>query len=328
VKKDFFKGKSFVTNEELQDLINTQNLDEIEKRNALLEVRDINQRYFLKELKRNQELKRVHNDITFKEVIINDVKEENLEESDNKIIDVSFYLNQIKECENVKEIISVLPKNNNYDFERLINTILMHYIEDCVEIENFIASEELTQEEQEEFLTELHTKKEIMNKIIEYRNQPIIVETEIKKNNLIYLNSSSGNVYAQNDLKSIDIDYYDSFLELLNSIIDGSFKNVKNFSNNNKIGQLYEVKDFKTRIVFDRIDKNTIIIISIFMKKTDKDLKYREQIVNRATKYRNIRDMLKMLCKNPEYIKENEEITNELLDTLSRKGETRKWMIL
>jgi len=324
VKKDFFKGKSFVTNEELQDLINTQNLDEIEKRNALLEVRDINQRYFLKELKRNQELKRVHNDITFKEVIINDVKEENLEESDNKIIDVSFYLNQIKECENVKEIISVLPKNNNYDFERLINTILMHYIEDCVEIENFIASEELTQEEQEEFLTELHTKKEIMNKIIEYRNQPIIVETEIKKNNLIYLNSSSGNVYAQNDLKSIDIDYYDSFLELLNSIIDGSFKNVKNFSNNNKIGQLYEVKDFKTRIVFDRIDKNTIIIISIFMKKTDKDLKYREQIVNRATKYRNIRDMLKMLCKNPEYIKENEEITNELLDTLSRKGETRK----
>lgn len=324
MRKDFFKGKSFVTNEELDCLINTQDLDEIEIRNALIEVRDINQRYYFKELKRNQELKKTQNDLTLSVPVSKELVNEPEEKNEKQIVDISFYLTQIKKCKSVDEIISVLPKNNNYDFEQLINTILMHYIEECVEIENFIVSEELTNEEHEEFLSELHSKQEIMNKIIEYRNQPIKEEAEIEKNNLIYLTSSSGNVYALNDLKNIDVDYYDSFLELLNSIIDGSFKNVKNFSNNNKIGQLYEVKDFKTRIVFDRIDKNTFIIISIFMKKTDKDLKYREQIVNRAQKYRNIREMLKMLCRNSEYIEENEEITTELKNILSKKGETRK----
>lgn len=324
MRKDFFKGKSFITNEELDHLINTQDLDEIEIRNALIEVRDINQRYYFKELKRNQELKKTQNDLTLSVPISKELVNEPEEKNEKQIMDISFYLNQIKKCKSIDEIISVLPKNNNYDFELLINTILMHYIEECVEIENFIVSEELTDDEHEEFLSELHHKQEVMNKIIEYRNQPVKQEVEIEKNNLIYLTSSSGNIYALNDLKNIDVDYYDSFLELLNSIIDGSFKNVKNFSNNNKIGQLYEVKDFKTRIVFDRIDKNTFIIISIFMKKTDKDLKYREQIVNRAQKYRNIREMLKMLCRNSEYIEENKDITIELKNILSKKGEIRK----
>lgn len=324
MRKDFFKGKSFITNEELDHLINTQDLDEIEIRNALIEVRDINQRYYFKELKRNQELKKTQNDLTLSVPISKELVNEPEEKNEKQIMDISFYLNQIKKCKSIDEIISVLPKNNNYDFELLINTILMHYIEECVEIENFIVSEELTDDEHEEFLSELHRKQEVMNKIIEYRNQPVKQEVEIEKNNLIYLTSSSGNIYALNDLKNIDVDYYDSFLELLNSIIDGSFKNVKNFSNNNKIGQLYEVKDFKTRIVFDRIDKNTFIIISIFMKKTDKDLKYREQIVNRAQKYRNIREMLKMLCRNSEYIEENKDITIELKNILSKKGEIRK----
>ena len=324
MRKDFFKGKSFVTNEDLQLLLETNELDEIEIRNVLMEARDINQKYFLKELKHNQELKKTQKDLTVSITLEKEIEKDQIEEVGESIIDISFYLSQIKKCKNLDEIISVLPKNNNYDFEKLINTILMHYIEECVEIENFIASENLSKEDQEDFLDELHTKQEIMSRIIEYRNHPIEETREIEKNRLIYLNSSSGNVYALNDLKSIDIDYYESFLELLNSIIDGTFKNVKNFSNNNKIGQLYEVKNFKTRIVFDRIDKNTFIIISIFMKKTDKDLKYREQIVNRSIKYRDTKDMLKLLCENPEYIKENEEVTNELLETLSRKGEIRK----
>lgn len=321
--KEYLKGKSYVSNEEIKTILCDETLTEEQKRKILVSIKEVNQKLYLEEVKKNKELKKVETNFSaeIEEKVADFVPEVEIE--NKKAKDVTFYLNQIKECNSIEEIINVLPKNSSYDFEVLINTILMHFVEDCVEIETFVASENLTKKEREEFVEELHAKQEIMNAIVAYRNCKFEKTEEEQKNKLIYLTSSSGNVYALSDLKAIDVEYYDSFLELLNSIIDGTFKNVKSFSNNNKIGLLYEVKNFKTRIVFDRLDKHTFVIIDIFMKKTDNDLRYREQITNRAMKYHNLKENLKMFCGNQMFLEENEQITNEIIGTLSKEGETR-----
>ena len=202
----------------------------------------------------------------------------------------------------------------------IINSILMYFIKECVEIEKFIAKENLNKEEKNDFQEEIRSKQTLIHKIAEYRNQPIIEEDKKYNNNIIYLTSPSDNIYAQSDLKDISKEFYDSFLELLNSIIDGTFKNVKCFTNHNKIGKLYEVKNFQTRIIFDRINKDTYVIISVFIKKTDKDLRYFEQIINRSSKYFSIKEILKEAAKNQIFIDKNKQITEEILGVLRREG--------
>lgn len=316
--------KAYFTNDKIKEILGDTELTEENKRKLLIEIRDKNQQHFLEAIKRNKELKNCQT------TQLDEVEEKQTENTINipkeskKMKDISFYLNQIKECKTIEEIIQVLPKNNNYDFELLINTILTYYIGECVEIEKILASEDLLEEDRKEFFEELHETRDIINAIVVYRNQGKENTSEIEKNKLVYLSSSSGNIYALNDLKAIDVEYYDSFLELIQSIIDGTFKNVKAFLNNDKMGQIYEVKNFKTRVVFDRLDKNTYVILNIFMKKTDKDSKYRDQIVNRASRYYFKKEDLKKICKNESFLEENQEITNELLNILQKKGETRK----
>lgn len=323
MSKEIFKNE-YKTNEEIKKILEDDTLSEEKKRNLLNTISYHNQKIFLEEKKKNQAIK-IKADDSYVEP--EEKKETNMFETQSenkKMIDVVFYLNQIKECTSIDEILSVLPKNKGYNFENTINTILLYFIEECVEIEQFIASENLTKKDQEGFIKELHEIQKTINAIVDYRNQEHIEEKQEIKNYLVYLTSSSGNVYALSDLKTIDVEYYESFLELIQSIQEGTFKNVKAFNNNNKIGQLYEVKNFKTRIVFAKISKNTFVIISMFMKKSDNDLKYREQIVNRSLKYHYYKEDLKKSCHNPLFIEENEQITKELLEILTKEGVIRK----
>ena len=319
MEKKYFTSKKIITNEDIKELLENNTLNESEIKAALIEARNINHYYYLQEVKKNNELKKVTSD---SEIIKVKQKAKRLKanKKETNEIDIDFYLDQIRECTNIDEVINILPKKNIDNFEMIINAILMHLIRECVEIEKFIVKENLTKEEKKDFQEEIRSKQTLIHKIAEYRNQPIIEENKKHKNNIIYLTSPSDNIYAQSDLKDISKEFYDSFLELFNSIIDGTFKNVKYFTNHNKIGKLYEVKNFKTRIIFDRINKNTYIIISVFIKKTDKDLRYFEQIINRSSKYFGIKEILKEAAKNQIYIDKNKEITEEILGDLKRKG--------
>ncbi len=282
-----------------------------------------NYKYYLQLLKNSRALRKNGNRVLDTSELL-EVNEKKTPLEEKEVLDVSFYIQQIKNCQNEADFLSILPKKSHYQFERIMNTIIMYYVQECNEIEQFLVTETLTDEEKKEFLEEVKEKKKFIQKFISYRDQIPTKEEKNVKNHLVYLTSSSGNVYALSDLKSIDIEYYDSFLELFHSIIDGTFKNIKMFSNNNKINQLYEVKNFKTRIVFAPINLNTFIIISVFMKKADNDLKYREQIINRSLKYHSRKQMIKFLCQEDEFIKEQSFITEELLQSLTLERERNR----
>ena len=308
--------KKFIPNEEWESQI--KKLDELQARQLLKQVIENNQEYYNALLQKYKNLCKFHleeyNPIESTQNLVGSTKSRQ-----KKMLDVELYLSLLKECKTKEEMVQVLPKHHQPDFELLMNTILSEIVLYCNDIDAFLANEKLSKEEKDEFKQEIKDIQEIMNWMVQYRDQINTELEEESKNNLVYLTSSSGNVYALNDIKSIDQAYYDSFLELINSIINGTFKNIKTFVHNNKLVQLYEVKNFKTRIVFSKIFVNTFLIISIFIKKTDNDLKYREQLINRSIIFQNNKTNLKQLCQEENFLKSQEEITGQILRILKKE---------
>ena len=138
----------------------------------------------------------------------------------------------------------------------------------------------------------------------------------------------SGNIRIIDDLEHIPNDYYDGFKDLINSIIDGTFKNVKTFSNNEGLLGISEVKAFKIRLVFKRLNNNTYALITAFMKKWDNDKLYQESLANKIKDYYSIETKLKELINNPEFIEENEKNVQQLWNVLSPKEDINRKEII
>ena len=147
-------------------------------------------------------------------------------------------------------------------------------------------------------------------------------EEEVKENNLYFLKTTSGNIYCLNDLDKIKNEYYEGFEELFRSIKDGTFKRAKRLNSNNlKTSSLSEVRGFKTRVLFDKLDENTYIIIMCAVKKCDYDNGYKKSIETRSLTYRAMKPKLISQKDSKEYKDENKDIEKKLFLKLEdRRG--------
>ena len=233
-------------------------------------------------------------------------------------------LNETKTEEDKKIAIARnLPTIDNKNYVNIINRIkleLLKGIHDLEELKELETDNDFISEiEKEKLDTQslIHMIQEVQTEKVEIDS----VSSSITKNNLVFLQSHSGSTYAENDLYSIAEEYYESFKDLILSIEDGTFKNVKRFSKNNNILKgISEVKDFKTRVIFDRIDKNTYVIIDIFVKKTDNDNGYRDALNSRVDYYKKVKPMIIEQIKDEKYLEYHREIRDNLISGLTEKN--------
>ena len=153
-------------------------------------------------------------------------------------------------------------------------------IKNMNEINEFIELEydNLSEEELKEFRSEIkseQTKLEILKSVLTKDEKQ--KEIEQIKNKLIFVPTSGGTPRILEEIEDIPVDYYEGFLGLFQSIIDGTFKGVERFaSTNNTLAGISKVKDFKIRVAFDRIDKDKYAVITAFTKKSDNAKSYLE----------------------------------------------------
>ena len=123
-------------------------------------------------------------------------------------------------------------------------------------------------------------------------------------------------------MDKIKNEYYEGFEELFRSIKDGTFKGAKRLnSNNNKTSSLSEVRGFKTRVLFDKLDENTYIIIMCAVKKCDYDNGYKKSLETRGLTYRAMKPKILSQKDNQEYKNENKNIEKTLFLKLEdRRG--------
>ena len=311
--------QEFMTNERLKEIFSSKSNDS-QKRNNVYDLLLKNRILYNKELERQ---KNKHQNIkldTSKIVIKSNNNDNNTQEQE--IIDVSYYLNQLEASSDFDNLGTILPHRNNVMYYNIINTIIVYYLKECNEYEEILANENLSLEEKDCFRKEIEIYRHKINKIINYRDSKDLKVNDIRIiNNLIYLPTILGNYYVLNDIKSIDYEYYASFLELLNSIIDGTFKNVKSIINNNKINYICEVKDFKTRVFFSKINFNTYLILGCMVKKVDTNSYYNSYLENRSIRLAQFLAQEQVLTDT--YLEAQNEITKELIYKLEVESRKR-----
>lgn len=295
---------------------------QIENRRLLDELIEIEKRIdnLKKEIKRLQLERNVTKNIPFlpkKEVI------EEIKDNSNTFQDeLKYYIYNYRSLPinfQEQDLLMILPSRKHLKYREILLKLAFESFKEIREAES---------------LRELSTsieEREICDEAIGYENRKMnIIRKELtekeevidesQKNNIILVPTTNNKIRILDELEHIPMEFYDRFLELVNSIIDGTFKNVKALTNNGNLMGISEVKGYQVRILFTRIGYNSYALISAFVKKTDSDKYYLESLDNKAREYYLVEEKLKMSLQDEEFIRKNNENVNILFDILSTKS--------
>ena len=289
-----------------------------------------------KEVKKLKELsskstKRVEDDnkTPEKEMIYDEADEVN-SELDDKVDYYNYLISSIDDCEDLQDQIeSSLPNPNTGDYKTIVLRLKLKLLKSIKETADFISEcrEEFDDEDLEEYKEEIRLCSKKLEILKSESNEEVNENKTSTKNNFFFPVSSMGNIRVIDEIEKISKsspEFCSEFIELFQSIEDGSFKRVRRFLNNNKLVGISEVRGFKPRVVFDRIGKNDYAIITAFLKKCDNDRGYKDSLELKIQKYMSQRDNIVKRLNNPEYRALNEQYTNELFGKLGYNKEESK----
>lgn len=239
--------------------------------------------------------------------------------------DISIYLLELANLPKPatkEDLLAFLPDKSSANYELVINRLIIELLKHNATIRNFAEdSEELAV-----FADDLATNNHQISLLRELMSEEELDLSETSSTNrLIFVPTSNGSPRALEELSHIDNTYYDKFLGLFESIKNGTFKNFNRLSSNNVFTQGFgEVKDFKVRVVFDRLGENTYAIISAFTKKTTRNKEHSELLNLRCSQYRKVEATLKEKIKDEDFLKMQNDYEQELFRMLGQKDKSSK----
>lgn len=227
-----------------------------------------------------------------------------------------------------------MPSPTLLRYVDIINQILLKILKEAKDIQDILQEDlDIDKITREEFLTELKILQEKSHHIQTIYQEQLATNTtedkniDIVNNEIVYLTTSSNNIYALSDLKDISPEYYYLFQKIFDSIIDGTFLGFKSFPMHGKYQKyVFEVRENRTRIVFDRLKNSIFVIIAIFVKKTNNphDTAYRTNLDNRSDIYFYQREHLLKMIEDETFLKKSEEITQKIRKKLITEARTNR----
>lgn len=162
----------------------------------------------------------------------------------------------------------------------------------------------------------IQLKIELLDELEELEEEQEVEEAITNNNNLFFLLSDTGKVIALESLrKNVPREYYSAFKELLLGLKVGNAKNLKRLRRYNFL----QVKDFKIRIIFEKLSNGNYVILDCFMKKVDTGISYRNNLANRLKEYQKNKDNFLNKYLDEDFIKEHESYLAEILNILDNK---------
>ena len=248
----------------------------------------------------------------------------------------AFYYRPILEIDSAtsqlrQQIIDLLPDVKNKKFFNIVGRIQLElfasekeFLDLLSQVKGSLSGEDFTFSKQiEDEIAFSQQKRKIIEDYVSSINQNLNIEdtvTEFSSNHLIYLPTMNGNLYVNNDLLAIPTDYYSSFRNLFISIQNGTFKGFKRLVGANNIVGVSEVKDYQSRIVFDRIGPKSFVILDTFVKKVGMDKEYMDSLAGRVGIYRRMKSSLVQAIQDPDYIQKHDEFTEDILNSLDERN--------
>lgn len=270
---------------------------------------------YKKLIEKKKKLEEYFNSVDFEEEIENDtnlIKKENTYESME--IDITEYIKQVRSSYSFEDIKFLLEKENDKARINIINRLLIVLNAEILELNNLLLNEE-----DEDIKNDLIKLETIYDELIDYRDYEDVEEqdnnTDMK---VVFLMSSEDKSFFEKDLESVPEEYYNDFIVLLESIKHGTFKQVKKFVNVRR--DLYpftEVKKYQTRIFFNKIDANTVLISGAMVKKVSSSKHYFGYLSNRSKILYNLdNDSMKNAINNEMFMNEEDAKYNRIVSLL------------
>ena len=246
------------------------------------------------------------------------------EDSDDCEDMINYYLDDYKKYVDkitVENLLEIIPSRSNFRFFEIVMRLQAESIKEIKELEELAVLEndkDMLLDIKKSIICE-QEKINCLKEILEMDEDKIV---DVKHKNKIYLVPNlSGKIMIIDDLEHISMEYYDLFLELINSIIDNTFKGVKRFTNNSNLDiGISEVRGNAVRILFQRLDKDTYALITAFIKKTNSSHGYLDYVRNKVAIYKSVLDYIKESLKIEDSISENERNIDELMNLLNRNN--------
>lgn len=329
IKEKYCQDSKFIEIDNIKDYLSSLTLDE--KNKLLKDIYVYNKKVYKELDKQNKEYLKVlmESKIQKKEISINKFQNIKNKLSDDKIynqtedkalkLDISFYLDFINQVKDLDEIFLILPNKENDLYNDIINSILIHFVQDMVIIKKLM-------KETDELDSDMIYYKQELNKIINKINYIKQYDASInssfksplkKENHVVFLTTDNLKNCFMNDLiKNVDEHYYENIKQLLISIKDGSFKNVKSFVADDLLTGVFEVRGHQTRIIFKRLRQDVYIVMQVFVKKVQNTHYYRTTLISRNSLYKLQEKSLLSKINDDKYLLYNDQVYDDIINYL------------
>lgn len=222
---------------------------------------------------------------------------------------------------NEDDLFDLLPSKKSYRYKDVllrliaestkeINELIEFSNEDDTTADDLLEIKKLIQNEQRK----ISILKELLNKKEENKDEVID-----EKNSLILIPTTGGNIRVISELENMSIEYMPLFKELFDSIVDGTFKGLKGFNNNNDLNGMREVKGNGVRVVFKRLTKKKYAIVTAFIKRNNNNTGYQDSLRSKVTDFKLIQDKIKNNLNNQEFMDQNDLYVEELFNILGEE---------
>lgn len=267
---DYIKNLSF--EEQSANLVEFLRLSDMQNKEHLKEIKDY-MNYMEKRKFSNKEKNRV---VESKKIKFDSKKYYNDEiKKYQKDIEVAIKLN----FDEFKEFVETYKNCNDFLMLGIIREITTY---NRFADEAYLNNERETIEEIKMIVIDLQEKLNYLKK----QNQLVVASDEKKNCRIVFLETSSNRSYFTEDIKKFN-EHFSSFAKLYLSLLHATPRRLRAFTSCADLQGLLEVRDIDrgTRILFDRLNENTYIILDAFIKKVDNSSGYRNQLENRYKYY-------------------------------------------
>lgn len=223
-----------------------------------------------------------------------------------------------------EELFDLLPSKNLYRYKDILYRLIAESVKEIKILNEFASDSSIKAEDLEEIkLLILNEKRkiELVNKFMNQKDEEKDT-TDQEKNSLILVPTTGGNIRIISELEDMPVEYIPLFKELVDSIVDGTFKGIKGFNNNNALNGVSEVRGSGVRIVFKRLSKNKYALITAFIKRSTNDAGYKESLRSKVADFRLIQDKLKANLDSQEFIDQNDLYVEEMYRILGQDEKT------
>lgn len=239
------------------------------------------------------------------------------------------YYSSIVLLQDEKDILEALPSPEFQNFFPLMEGVISKLVAECREFSSLGEDADVLEE-----VDSLKRKIALCQKRVEsvtkqLKDESMESQDSQSKRHLIFAKTAFGSTFLQRDLKDIPREYYDKVQAALETLEYGDFgsnpEKVRQFTNNKKLFGLYEIKEFKIRLIYRVLSGDMVYVMQTRMKKDDNSMVDKRDLISRSKNTNDEFYELKRRVQNPTdrelLIMENEAIKGDILKML---GEGKK----